>query len=323
MKQTKDPELTRLVAIEMRVLLSLIISLCISPANADQFKIPYHGDFANSPTAMWSPENKDDSGVSNNFLNGAPEEGGKVQKDGELWVETIVPDGTTGPIPFVVLMHGCMGMTNLTSDWAHKLAKTLNADGIGVMVVDSYTTRKVEKSCGPPDLHWGRRRVNDAYSALDYLVEKKLASEAYIMGQSNGGLTTMVAISKQEDQRKNKFVAGFSVVPQCSYPSVRGSDFYAPLILFTGEKDDANSPKNCVELSKKKRKTPVQVVIYKDADHGFMEDYKARTMYGYTDSHGKVHNWTLSYNRRADTNMMQSIVSAIKNKTFMRGDELR
>lgn len=309
----------------MRILLTLIVALLSGTANAEQFKIPWKGDYAHNSERTWSRENKDDSGFSKNFLNGAPEEGGVIQKDGELWVETVAPDNTAGPIPYVVLMHGCMGMSTLTSAWAHHVAKILNAEGVGVMILDSFTSRKVEKSCGYPDLHWGRRRADDAYSALDYLVENRFAKpdEVYLMGQSGGGSATLVAMTKMEADHKNKFTAGFPVVPQCVYTSVRYGDFYNPLILFVGEKDDANDPKQCIELSKKKRPVPVQVIVYKDANHGFMEDYRARTMYGWTDSRGKVHNWTLSYNPKAASNMMDSIIRAIKNKSYASGVDSR
>jgi dipeptidyl aminopeptidase/acylaminoacyl peptidase len=52
----------------------------------------------------------------------------------------------------------------------------------------------VDRTCGPADLHWGPRRADDAYSALDYLIEKKLAKadEVYLVGYSNGGTTTLV-----------------------------------------------------------------------------------------------------------------------------------
>lgn len=310
---------------KMRILFTALIVLFLSPANAEQFKIPWKGDYAHNTTATWSRENKDDSGYSKNFLNGTPEEGGKVQKDGELWVETMLPENTSGPIPFVVLMHGCMGMTGLTSAWVHKVGHTFNDQGVGVLILDSFTTRKVDKSCGYPDLHWGRRRADDAYSALDYLVEHELAKpdEVYAMGQSGGGTATLVAMTKKQADHKYRFAAGFPVVPPCLYTSVRYADFYGPMILFVGEKDDANDPKQCIELSKKKRSVPVQVVVYKDANHGFMEDYKARTVYGWTDSHGRAHNWTLSYNPKAESNMMDSIIHAIKNKAYTSGVDFK
>jgi hypothetical protein len=47
-------------------------------------------------------------------MNGAPEENGKFQKDGELRVEIFLPKDVTTPAPFMILMHGCAGLDNTT-----------------------------------------------------------------------------------------------------------------------------------------------------------------------------------------------------------------
>jgi dienelactone hydrolase len=286
--------------------------------------LPTEG-YAHNSSKTWTKDNPYDSGFSKSFLNGTPEEGGKVQKDGELWVDVSLPENTTGPVPFMLVLHGCMGMSSLTTAWTNHVAKVLNAEGVGVLVLDSFTTRHVDNSCGIPDLHWGRRRADDAYSALDYLIEHKLAKpdEVYIMGQSGGGTTTLVAMSKKETDHKYQFAAGFPIVPPCLYPPIKYGDYYNPMILFVGEQDDANDPKYCVELTKRKHATPVQLIMYKDSNHGFMEDYKARVMKGWTDSHGKDHFWHLSYNPVAEKDMMQTIVSALKTNKFVKGIESR
>jgi len=76
-----------------RVLLTVMILICTA-ASADEFKIPWRGDYEHNSNKTWSRDNPYDSGFSKNFHNGMPEEGGKVQKDGELWVETPLPENT-------------------------------------------------------------------------------------------------------------------------------------------------------------------------------------------------------------------------------------
>lgn len=317
-----EPRLLQRLSTAVLALVSLLISTAVE---AKLYKIPWKGDYPHNSSRTWSRDNPHDSGFSKNFLNGTPEEGGKVQKDGELWADVYVPENTTGPISFVVLMHGCMGMSTLSGVWSQHVAQVLNAEGIGVLVLDSFTTRKVEKSCGMPDLHWGRRRSDDAFSALDFLIEQKLAKpdDVFIMGLSGGGTATLVAMSKGADDHKYRFAAGFPVVPSCINTPVKYGDYYNPLVLFVGEKDDANDPKHCLELTKKKRVIPVQVIVYKEADHGFMQDYKTRVMKGWTDSHGKDHFWHLSYNPTAEKDMMRAVISTIKTKKFVRGIEFR
>ena len=185
----------------LKITVLLISSLWLfgSANAAETVTIPWNGEFAHNSNHHWSAkdEHYSDSGFSKFFRNGTPEENHVVEKNGELKAEMLPPDNITRPPPFVVLLHGCGGLDQLTQKWTHHVADMLNAEGIGVLILDSFTTRGVAKSCGWPDLHWGRRRADDAYSALDYLVEHKLAKpdEIYIMGYSNGGTTTLVAIT--------------------------------------------------------------------------------------------------------------------------------
>jgi hypothetical protein len=76
-------------------------------------------------------------------------------------------------------------------------------------------------------------------------------------------------------------------------------------------------------MLKKKRATPLQLISYQGADHGFYENAQTRDVAGYTDTHGKVHMWHLSYNPAAEKDMMQTIISAIKTKRFVKGVDVR
>ncbi|MEW6642661.1 MAG: dienelactone hydrolase family protein [Pseudomonadota bacterium] len=299
----------------MRILLIAIVILLFSPANADQFKIPWKGHYAHNSSKHWSKDNPYDSGFSKNFKNGAPEEFGEVQKDGELNAFIYSPKDAKGPVPFVVVLHGCDGLSTLTKEWTQHVADVLNAQGIGALVLDSFTTRYVDNSCGLADLHWGRRRSDDAYSALDYLIEKKLtkADEVYIMGYSNGGTTALVSMTTQEADHSHRFAAAFAVAPGCS-PSLQHSAVYTgPIVVFMGDQDDANNPKWCQELTKKKRPVPVQMIEYRGANHGFPVNAPAHDFMG----------WHLSYNPVAEKDMMQTVVSAIRTKKFAKGVESR
>jgi hypothetical protein len=111
---------------------------------------------------------------------------------------------------------GCDGLSTLAKEWGAHVGDVLSKEGIGVLVLDSYTTRYVDRSCGLSDQHWGRRRADDAYSALNYLIDKKLAKadEVSIMGFSNGGLASLMAMTKKLDDHPHHFAAGFPIVPK-------------------------------------------------------------------------------------------------------------
>ncbi|MGX9941900.1 dienelactone hydrolase family protein [Bradyrhizobium sp. BTAi1] len=302
----------------MRFFLSILLVLSFNAAQAEptEVKITWKGDYAHNSSKRWSKDNPYDSGFSKNFKNGTPQELGDVQKEGELNAFVYSPKDAKGPVPFVVVMHGCDGMSTAEKEWTARVANALNKEGFGALVLDSYTTRYVDNSCGLSDLHWGRRRADDAYSALDYLIEKKLtkANEAYIMGYSNGGTTALVSMTTQESDHPHHFAAAFAVAPGCS-PSLQHSALYTgPILIFMGDKDDANNPEWCRELTKKKRSVPVQMVEYQGANHGLVLDVP---------SHVGNHGWALTYNPGAEKNMMQTIIAAIKSKTFAKGVESR
>jgi dienelactone hydrolase len=294
----------------------LLISVLLSAgASAEQVTIPWNGDYQHNSSKHWSKDNPYDSGFSKNFKNGAPEEFGEVQKDGRLNAFIYSPKDAKGPVPFVVVLHGCDGLSTLTKEWTQHVADVLNAQNIGALVLDSFTTRYVDNSCGLADLHWGRRRADDAYSALDYLIEKKLAkaNEVYILGYSNGATTALVSMSSQENDHRQHFAGAFAVAPGCS-PSLQHSAVYTrPIILFMGDQDDANNPKWCEELAKRKRSVPVQMIEYNGANHGFPVNAPAHDFMG----------WHLSYDPAAEKDMMLTIIAAIKMKKFGKGVELR
>ncbi|MGY4368443.1 dienelactone hydrolase [Bradyrhizobium sp. LB1.3] len=300
----------------MKRIFLLMLVLSTTAASAEQVRISWKGDYAHNSGKHWSKENPYDSGFSKNFKNGAPEEFGEVQKDGELNAFIYSPkDAKKGPTPFVILLHGCGGLGTEAKEWAAHVADLLNKEGVGVLVLDSFTTRYVDKSCGLADLHWGRRRADDAYSALDYLIEKKLAKAdgVYLMGYSNGGTTTLVSMTTQEADHSRHFAAAFAIAPGCS-PSLQHSALYTgPIILFMGDQDDANNPKWCEELVKRKRSVPVRMIEYHGANHGFPVNAPAHEFMG----------WHLSYEPTAEKDMMQTIVSTVKTKKFVKGIELR
>ncbi|TYL99218.1 prolyl oligopeptidase family serine peptidase [Bradyrhizobium rifense] len=299
----------------MKSIFLLTLLLFSAAASAEEVKIKWKGDYPHNSSKTWTKDNPYDSGFSKNFKNGTPEEFGEVQKDGELKAFIYSPQAAKGPVPFVILLHGCDGLGTLSKEWAAHVADVLNPQGTGVLVLDSFTTRYVDRSCGPADLHWGRRRADDAYSALDYLLEKKLAKadEVYLMGYSNGGTTTLVSMTTQEADHQHHFAGAFAVAPGCS-PSLQHSALYTgAIIIFMGDQDDANNPKWCEELAKKKRSVPVQMVEYRGANHGFPVNAPAHEFMG----------WHLSYNPTAEKDMMETINAALKMKTFGEGVELR
>jgi hypothetical protein len=73
----------------MKYIFAAIMIMASAAASAERVDIPWMGDYAHNFDATYSPENKYRSGWSKNFLNGTPQEGGRVERDGVLRAELI------------------------------------------------------------------------------------------------------------------------------------------------------------------------------------------------------------------------------------------
>lgn len=299
----------------IRNLLTVLTFLFQTPALGETVTIPWNGNYERNTEAPWSRTNPHNSGFSKLFKAGTPEENGSIQRTGDINAEIMSPISTGHPIPYIIMLHGCEGASAVNKEWVTRWAKTFNLQGIGVLLLDSFTTRHVKSTCGPADLHWARRRAEDAYSALTYLVEKNLADpdRIYLTGQSNGGTTTLVAMTKEANYHKYKFAAGFPLVPSCYSVTLKYGNYYNPMIVFSAEKDEANKVSFCLEMMKKKRVELMQLIVYKYSYHSYMINQPYRFFKG----------WHLAYDENANFDTLSEIVEAIKYGKYRKGVEYR
>jgi dienelactone hydrolase len=299
----------------MRKVFVAIFALLASAAHAETVKIPWKGDYAHNGETVWSAENKyHKSGLTKNFMNGAPEENGVVQRDGILLGDLRLPQ-LDRPRPFVILMHGCSGANDpAVRRWAERLSKLFTAQGFGVLILDSFSTRHVRATCGPPNYHWGVRRAEDAYSALDYLVDNKLASpdDVFLVGRSNGALAAIMATEDfQVRNHQHRFAGSFAISPTCL--GLEKSVFASPIVIFSGDRDDAaGDPKVCQSLNRPSGSS-VRVIEFKGVTHGYEDE----------GAHHVFNGWRMEYNEKADQFTLATITALIKTKDFQRGLEFK
>lgn len=256
---------------------ALLIAFYITPAfsGAERVSIKWDGNYSYNTTQQYDSKKKPNwignirAGHSRNFQNGATQEAFRTFRDGELIAWLWKPKGD-GPFPFVVFLHGCGGIA-MTSTWAGRMAEQLNAAGIGFLSLDSFTTRSVQLTCGAPGGHWMRRRADDAYSALDYLVERGLAQKdkVYMLGHSNGASTTLIAAERRYLERRNHFAAFVPLEPTCRTMS---QPFYAPVYMLLAELDEWTDNGFCLKLAKDRRgdKEPIQITMIKGTHHAYL-----------------------------------------------------
>lgn len=294
----------------------LIVALSASAANAEKVIIPWKPNFTYTTDEVFDPSKPltvGRTGRTIRFMNGAPEEGKRIAKTGDLTGDYLHPEGVTGPVPVVILMHGCTGWTKPVLNWAKEKGKMLLDHGIGVLALDSFGPRKVNKTCGAPNYHWGWRRVEDAYSALGWLIENKRAipDRVYVMGRSNGGTTAIMLAAKivVAGHQDYKFAGSFAISPACN--EMEQFDFAIPVTIFTGDKDMANNPKLCAAIDGKNGL--VRTVLFKGVHHGFEDRTPPYVFNG----------WRMEHNPKADKDSMDQILAIIKSGEKKNASETR
>jgi dienelactone hydrolase len=229
------------------------------------------------------------------FEQGRPEEGGRSAETGELRAKLWLLPGRT---PMVVLLHGCAGMHNApTEAWIRYWGSFFRQQGYSVMAIDSFTSRGVSETCGPPDAHWSYRRRDDAYSALNWLAAlgRTDMDNVVVMGRSNGGRTVLRIIeAKMQAIRPFRFSRGIAMYPNCR--NDQNTRFYAPLHVFIGAQDDANPAAFC-EAMGRSGDSHVRVTIFPDTLHGFDDGSATRI----------DHGWRMGGNPRATEEVRRQI----------------
>ena len=171
-----------------------------------------------------------------------------TQLDGYL----LRPAKPTAPYPVVIFLHGCGGLIsgishNIMSremDWAGKL----NAQGIGVLMVDSFTTRGSGEMCSTTGFkNWlYMSRPYDAYGALAWLQTQPFAARDRIglIGWSNGGGAALFAVGTHGPGRPANFAgpdfrAAVAFYPASCSEERLGADWTTsiPLLILIGGSD--------------------------------------------------------------------------------------
>jgi len=225
-----------------------------------------------------------------------------TQLDGYL----LRPPRATVPYPVVVFLHGCGGLISGIShaimsremDWAGKL----NAQGIGVLMVDSFTTRGSGEMCSRTGFkEWlYLRRPADAYGALAWLQGQPFAAKDRIglIGWSNGGGAALFAVGKRSLGRPAGFAgpdfrATVTFYPGSCSEERMGADWTTaiPILILIGGSDVWTPAGPCQALADHAvaRGAPVEFHAYPGAYHDFdWPNLKRKELTAYTTRAGVV-----------------------------------
>ena len=206
--------------------------------------------------------------------------------------EAFRPDGAA-PLPAVVLMHGCHGVSRSTHDWA----RWFRERGYLALVVDSWTSRELGEQCSPGEDLPNTARFDDAIGALRWLqAQPEVDRERIgIIGWSNGGAFALSAVNGPTAERAKRrgvqipppgYRAAVGVYPGAC-PSLSNELSVRPVLILIGSDDDWTNPAECEALAARQRAkgADVTIVVYPGAVHYFDVEGQPRVFLAEVENH--------------------------------------
>ena len=116
-------------------------------------------------------------------------------------VRIVLPDGTEGPVPAVLMLSGCGGVQGLQDRYAETAAEA----GWASVIIDSHAARGIDRGgalafvCAELRLR-GQARAADLFEALDQVrADPRIDPERlFLAGWSHGGWTVLDAMAAAE-----------------------------------------------------------------------------------------------------------------------------
>jgi dienelactone hydrolase len=202
--------------------------------------------------------------------------GPNSRRDGELWM----PENATGPVPSIVVLHGCDGPRQNVHDWARRLQSW----GYAALLIDSFGTRGKPNVCNQGGLIPPSERAKDAFAGADYLrhLPGIRPDRVGVIGFSHGGWTVMNLIlqNKMVAAKGTPFAAAVAYYPACLEA---GSPMTTDTLILIGDADDWTPVENCRRWVKAAQTAGhvLDMKIFPGAHHAFDARFPLRSYYGH------------------------------------------
>ncbi len=183
------------------------------------------------------------------------------------------PQGASGRLPAVMLLHGSGGPNAGHELWA----KTFNEMGIASFLVDSFSGRGLTSTSTNQALLGRLNMILDAYRGFDVLAGHPRIDPARIavMGFSRGGQSALYSSLKRFQQMWNPraaFAAHIPLYASCNATLIGDTDLSpVPIRQFHGAADDYVPVAPCRAYFERLRAAgrDVQLAEYADAHHSY------------------------------------------------------
>ena len=182
------------------------------------------------------------------------------------------PEGATGKVPAMVIMHGSAGRGYRDNTWAN----FFNKNGIASFQVDYYSTRGLSRG-GPG----GPKNPYDLTGAIKFLSTHPRidATKIGTIGFSRGGSIVMSTLALNASEfGGTKPVLNVNLYGNCIL-GVDGGTTDAPVLIIVGDRDDLSSYRQCEGLGKDAKRfgKDFRVHVMPGGTHAF-DDNKGGTV---------------------------------------------
>ncbi|WP_291843690.1 dienelactone hydrolase family protein [Maricaulis sp.] len=206
-------------------------------------------------------------------------------------IEIRLPEAATGPVPAVIMLHGCGGLRQVQAAYTDDVV----AAGYAVVIVDSLSPRRIgrlgamSQVCTALRL-WGQERAADIPAAIAVAAGNPGidANRLALVGWSHGGWTVLEALDFAAEGRASPVIdpapatplAGVRVAvamyPYCGFPiraDGRGFSAGIPLRAILAERDMIAPHRDCERLFNRSNAAGVAVdfEIWDGLTHAFDE----------------------------------------------------
>ncbi len=186
----------------------------------------------------------------------------------------LLPESGTVPYPSVVMLHSSLGVGTMEVDFAQILA----ARGFAVLVVDSFSPRKVQKITDDQTEVSEASILADLFAAYKYMAGRSDidASRVSVVGFSKGGLPALYSafegIYTRYGFRNDPFRSHLSFYPWCGV-SLLDWEMGAPVQIHSGGADEITPAALCKQVVDSVKgqavDAPIELFIYDGQRHAF------------------------------------------------------